>query len=338
MGQSAGSVAQGLFGYNASLTSAAIFGMFYAPSASSGLVAVAAAATATVGVDTVGVLLLPYGLPVATLPFCFTATLLVLIQGTTAALIAVPLETMTIPEDHWARLAILRRMFSFLKATLDQHCAHTPEFLRYFRCAADRSAAQEALGRAAQLHARDGRVRADDIHGTLVRADPGADPAVIDLLLCKVRRAALCPSPPRAPGMSPAGAGPAGEGRQRPAAPARGRFRPAAGRARLCESPALGPGCARARSARAAHPPPPHQYAPGQGCGKQGADLGELGAMLGLARSASVLRRDVEAFFAVVDADGSGGLSLAELEAVQRYLGAQVGEPAPGSSSRPGPA
>ena len=46
-----------------------------------------------------------YGLPVMTLPFCFATLPFILIQGTTKRILAVPLSSITTPEDHWRRYA-----------------------------------------------------------------------------------------------------------------------------------------------------------------------------------------------------------------------------------------
>ena len=60
------------------------------------------------------VLHMPYGLPVMTVPFCIVTLVLVLIQGTTKRIIGVPLPSITIPEDHLRRVALLKDGFQFL--------------------------------------------------------------------------------------------------------------------------------------------------------------------------------------------------------------------------------
>jgi hypothetical protein len=53
----------------------------------------------------------PFGLPVASVPFNTVALLFTLIQGATASVMPVPLESMTVPEDHYERAATVRRIF-----------------------------------------------------------------------------------------------------------------------------------------------------------------------------------------------------------------------------------
>ena len=45
-----------------------------------------------------------FGLPVNSFPLSFTLLCLVLLQGNTKRLIAVPLESITVPEDHLRRV------------------------------------------------------------------------------------------------------------------------------------------------------------------------------------------------------------------------------------------
>jgi len=73
--------------------------------------AVLAAIMSIVCHQAVATWLAPYGLPAMTLPFCFASLPFILIQGTTKRVIAVPLASMTTPEDHWQRVAALQAGF-----------------------------------------------------------------------------------------------------------------------------------------------------------------------------------------------------------------------------------
>jgi hypothetical protein len=59
-------------------------------------------------------LLEPFGLPFLTLPFCVIALPFIILQGTTSMVISVPLESMTVPEDHVEKVNTLNDGFSFL--------------------------------------------------------------------------------------------------------------------------------------------------------------------------------------------------------------------------------
>jgi hypothetical protein len=60
-----------------------------------------------------------------TLPFSIIALPCIIIQGTTSIVIAVPLASMTVPEDHLRRVNILSDGFAFLKETLVPENVHT---------------------------------------------------------------------------------------------------------------------------------------------------------------------------------------------------------------------
>ena len=53
-----------------------------------------------------------------TIPFCLVALLFMILQGTTSTIIAIPLATLTVPEDHLRRVQMLRRGFQSLKDAL----------------------------------------------------------------------------------------------------------------------------------------------------------------------------------------------------------------------------
>jgi urea transporter len=186
-GAGAGKLAKGLYGYNASLTSAAIFGMFYAPSVSSFLVAVLASILTAVSQEAVATLLLPYGLPVATMPFCFVACLLVLIQGTNQLLIAIPLESMTVPEDHWARVSMIRRIFSFLEQILNGTAATNRGYRHYSARTHGRRSLTALKDMFSSMQNEAGLVAPTDVESVMRRMDNGVSPAVLQTLFRKLK-------------------------------------------------------------------------------------------------------------------------------------------------------
>lgn len=111
-------IAAGLYGYNSSLTFGCIFGMWFCPSAVTFCVSTFAAVLATVVTDFVSGMFAPYGLPAATLPFCFCALLFDLIQGSTPMMMPVPLAQMTVPEDHLERDQTIRRALRAMAAII----------------------------------------------------------------------------------------------------------------------------------------------------------------------------------------------------------------------------
>jgi len=111
------SVAAGLYGFNPSLSFTAML-MFYSPSVGSLALGIMAAAVTVVGQQALETLFEPFGLPVMTLPFCVITLPFIILQGTTSMVIAVPLQTMTVPEDHLKKVNSLEDGFQFLKAAL----------------------------------------------------------------------------------------------------------------------------------------------------------------------------------------------------------------------------
>ena len=110
-------VESGLYGFNPCLTVIAMY-MFYVPSQSSFVLAILAGIMTVMAQQALTTLLQPYGLPFMTLPFCVAALPFVIIQGTSSALIAVPLSSITVPEDHLKKIRCLRKGFDFLKEAL----------------------------------------------------------------------------------------------------------------------------------------------------------------------------------------------------------------------------
>jgi len=107
----------GMYGFNASLTVTAMY-MFYTPSRGAFVLATLAGIMTVLGQQSLDTLLEPYGLPFMTLPFCVITLPFVVLQGTTSLLIAVPLSSMTVPEDHLKKVQYLTEGFEFLKEAL----------------------------------------------------------------------------------------------------------------------------------------------------------------------------------------------------------------------------
>ena len=62
-----------------------------------------------------------FGLVYVTFPFCLMTLLLIILQGTTKAALAVPLEAISIPEDHLERVEVLREGFGLFGALDSNH-------------------------------------------------------------------------------------------------------------------------------------------------------------------------------------------------------------------------
>ena len=117
IGSNNSAIEAGLFGYNASLTLAAI-ALFYVPSFSNFGLGIVAVTMTVLAQHTLMQACAPFGLPVMTLPFCVISLAMILMQGTTDIIISVPLPSITIPEDHLKRVLVLREGFHFLKRAL----------------------------------------------------------------------------------------------------------------------------------------------------------------------------------------------------------------------------
>lgn len=109
-------VESGLFGFNSCLTVIAMF-MFYTPSRTVFTVSILAGSMTVILQQSLTTLLQPYGIPFMTLPFCFAAMPFIVIQGT-SSLIAVPLSSITVPEDHLKKVRCLHEGFYLLKDAL----------------------------------------------------------------------------------------------------------------------------------------------------------------------------------------------------------------------------
>ncbi|CAJ1964070.1 unnamed protein product [Cylindrotheca closterium] len=107
-------VAQGMYGFNASLSVTAML-MFYNPSIGASILAVFSGIMSVVAQQALASVLQPLGLPFMTLPFCVVSLSFIIIQGTTSLVLAVPLADMTVPEDHLHRIYRLEDGINFLK-------------------------------------------------------------------------------------------------------------------------------------------------------------------------------------------------------------------------------
>lgn len=119
-GVPANQIVAGLYGFNSSLTFTAMF-MFYAPSWGALIMAVLSSCLTVAAQLALNGMLSPYGLPAMTLPFCTVALPFIILQGTTSLVIAVPLASMTVPEDHQRRVRMLSEGFEFLKEAMRPH-------------------------------------------------------------------------------------------------------------------------------------------------------------------------------------------------------------------------
>ena len=106
-------IEQGLYGYNSSLTLAAM-AIFFVPSVGSFVMGSLAVIFTVLAQYSCDVLFMTYGLPVMTVPFCVITLAIILVQGTTDIIISVPLSSITIPEDHLQRVNILKEGFQYL--------------------------------------------------------------------------------------------------------------------------------------------------------------------------------------------------------------------------------
>jgi Ca2+-binding EF-hand superfamily protein len=119
-GASMGALENGLYGFNSSLSIVAMF-MFYAPSKGTALMGVLVGVMTVFVQEALSTLLQPFGLPSMSLPFDLATLPFIIIQGTSTLVIAVPLASMTIPEEHARTVSLLRDGFSFLKEALAQN-------------------------------------------------------------------------------------------------------------------------------------------------------------------------------------------------------------------------
>lgn len=113
LGEDAAAVENGMYGFNPSLTLAAMV-MFYVPSIGSILFGIIASIVTVFVQLALTKTLTVWDLPFMTLPFCLAALAFIVIQGTTSNVISVPLSSMTTPEDHLARVQRLSAGFDIL--------------------------------------------------------------------------------------------------------------------------------------------------------------------------------------------------------------------------------
>lgn len=113
LGEDAAAVENGMYGFNSSLTLAAMV-MFYVPSIGSISFGIIASVVTVFVQLALAETLAVWGLPFMTLPFCLAALAFIVIQGTTSNVISVPLSSMTTPEDHLARVQRLSAGFDLL--------------------------------------------------------------------------------------------------------------------------------------------------------------------------------------------------------------------------------
>jgi urea transporter len=120
-------VTAGMYGFNSSLTFIAMY-MFYTPSRGAFVLATFAGIMTVLAQLALAPWLQPYGLPFLTLPFCVVSLPFVVLQGTTSLVIAVPLSSMTVPEDHLKKVRYLSDGFAFLTEAINPN--NTREFRR----------------------------------------------------------------------------------------------------------------------------------------------------------------------------------------------------------------
>ena len=113
VGLDAFEVNDGLYSYCPTLTFIATM-VFYVPSLGSFLLATMGVVFTTILQATLVHSFGSYGLPVNSFPFSFIMITLVLLQGDTKRLFAVPLTSITTPEDHFHRVQVLRDGFKLL--------------------------------------------------------------------------------------------------------------------------------------------------------------------------------------------------------------------------------
>jgi urea transporter len=93
--------------------------VFYAPSLGSGIVATLAGIITVFAQQALSTFLLPFGMPFLTLPFCVVSLPFIIIQGTTSRVVAIPLASATIPEDHQLRIHRLKNGFQYFLEAIE---------------------------------------------------------------------------------------------------------------------------------------------------------------------------------------------------------------------------
>lgn len=112
-------IENGMFGFNSSLAFTAMF-FFYAPSNGAAILGLFAGIMAVVCQQALATLLEPFGLPFMTLPFCVATLPFVILQGTTSIVIAIPLATMTVSEDHYRKVRTLTDGIAFMRDAIQK--------------------------------------------------------------------------------------------------------------------------------------------------------------------------------------------------------------------------
>jgi urea transporter len=120
MGVPVQAVEQGMFGFNASLSATAML-MFFVPSYGALIFSALAAVMTVFAQQALATVLQVFGLPFMTLPFCIISLPFIILQGTTSLAIAMPLASLTVPEDHLKRVNTLFDGFIFLREAIQSH-------------------------------------------------------------------------------------------------------------------------------------------------------------------------------------------------------------------------
>lgn len=142
-------VEKGIYGFNPSLTVIAMY-MFYAPSPSLLILSTIAGSMTVVAQQALDTILLPYGLPYMTLPFCVIALPFVVIRGTSSSFIPIPLSSITVPEDHLKKIRCLRKGFDFLKEAL-----YPENTLHFLKKGSSQSDSRDVLDRTLHYYSKD---------------------------------------------------------------------------------------------------------------------------------------------------------------------------------------
>lgn len=99
LGVDQGAIYAGLWGYNAYITAIAIGGVFFVLNGKTAIYAAFAAICTQLLAGAIGTFMAPWGMPILTLPFCFTAILFIAVGRTSNWLIPIGCA-LTTPEEH----------------------------------------------------------------------------------------------------------------------------------------------------------------------------------------------------------------------------------------------
>lgn len=117
LGISAEEIELGVIGFPVCLTVMAMF-LFYSPSSGVVFLASVAGIATLFSQQALLTMLNTVGLPYMSLPFCLCTLPFIIVQGTTNLAVPVPLEAISIPEDHRERVQILHEGFALLPLVL----------------------------------------------------------------------------------------------------------------------------------------------------------------------------------------------------------------------------